>query len=114
MGTPRELESVGKAIRARRLCNFESVTAEVPGPLIFGNLHKFTIRQLAVKWLQRVGSELTPIESHRPSDDRRQCNFDISLPHRTLDCRPKEACRRPCLHNRYLREKLVSNRDSPR
>ena len=60
----------------------------ITGPINLGNPHEFTIRELAVKVLQMVGSKSTLIEADLPSDDPRQRKPDISLAHKMLDWRP--------------------------
>ena len=84
-------------------------SAEVTGPINLGNPHEFTIRELATKVLEMIGSRSTLIESDLPSDDPRQRKPDISLAHRTLDWRPTvelaEGLERTIA---YFREKFVS------
>ena len=60
----------------------------VTGPINLGNPHEFTIRELAVHVLAKVGSTSTLIESDLPSDDPKQRKPDISLARQTLDWQP--------------------------
>jgi len=60
----------------------------ITGPINLGNPNEFTIRELAEKVLQMVGSKSTLIESDLPSDDPRQRKPDISRAYQMLDWRP--------------------------
>ena len=62
--------------------------AGVTGPINIGNPNEFTIRELAEKVLQKVGSGSQLIESDLPSDDPKQRKPDISLAAAKLGWKP--------------------------
>lgn len=61
---------------------------EVTGPVNLGNPDEFTIRQLAERVLELVGSTSKLIFHPLPQDDPRQRQPDISLAEEILDWRP--------------------------
>ena len=61
---------------------------EVTGPVNLGNPGEFTIRQLAARVLEIVGSKASIIEAPLPADDPKQRKPDISMAQSTLGWEP--------------------------
>jgi UDP-glucuronate decarboxylase len=59
------------------------------GPVNLGNPVEFSIRELAEKVLEKVGSRSTMVEKPLPSDDPVQRQPDITLARQALDWEPK-------------------------
>lgn len=54
-------------------------SADVTGPINLGNPREFTIRELAVQVLDKIGPKSELTESDLPSDDPKQRKPDITL-----------------------------------
>lgn len=63
--------------------------ADFQGPINLGNPVEFTIRELAEKVLEIVGSKSRLVQEPLPADDPKQRQPDISLARKRLDWTPK-------------------------
>jgi len=70
------------------MVRFMATSAELTGPVNFGNPSEFTIRELAETVIRLVGSKSKLAHAAIPQDDPRHRRPDVSLAERTLGWRP--------------------------